>query len=84
MEIISSISDKPRCDIRLMKVRVQVERFIPDNPLNLIRAITTPLPLLKKMGGYLSVAGTQKFPSAPSQALPLLQRGRLVKFPNRR
>jgi len=45
--------------------------------------MTTHSPLCKRGArGDLSVEGTQKSPSAPSQALPLLQRGRLVKFPN--
>jgi len=52
--------------------------FNPDNPLDLIRAMTTHSPLCKRGArGDLSVAGTQKSPS-----VPLLQRGRLVKFPN--
>ena len=55
----------------------------PDNQLDLIRAMTTHSPLCKRGAkGDLSVAGTQKFSFAPSQALPLCKRGRLVKFPN--
>jgi hypothetical protein len=50
----------------------------PDNPLNLIRAMTTHPPLCKRGArGDLSVDGIQKSPS-----VPLLQREMLVKFPN--
>jgi len=53
-------------------------KFNPDNSLDLIRAMTMHSPLCKRGGrGDLSVAGTQKSPS-----IPLLKRGRLVKFTN--
>jgi len=54
----------------------------PDNTLDLIRDDYAFPPFAKGGQGGFECCGDSKIPLCPSQALPLLKRGRLVKFPN--